>query len=103
MTRYSVSLSAVVEGDEAALEVQSILSSGATLDLVRLVQSLNLSVSRLHDEEPVPTAEDDPRLLDVLARAGEEWGPVRVAVTAAVISDPVEVVRALVVTGTPIP
>lgn len=103
MPSYAVTLSMTVGDEVAAAEVRARLGAAATPALIATVKSLSLSVTALDDEEPVPTAEDDPRLLDVLARAGEEWGPVRVAVTAAVISDPVEVVRALVVTGTPTP
>jgi hypothetical protein len=101
MTRYVVSLSALVEGKEAAERVRAALAPALPLILGDQdpIGSLSLSVTALDEEEPLPTAEDDPRLLDVLARAGEEWGPVRVAVTAAVVSDPVEVVRALVVAG----
>jgi hypothetical protein len=51
-------------------------------------------------DRPLPYAIDDPRLEDVLRRAAAEWGAVEVAVTAALLSDPAEVVRALTETGT---
>jgi hypothetical protein len=50
------------------------------------------------DDNPkmLPRAEDDPRLLHVLHKAGEEWGPVQVALSAALIADPDEVAQALI-------
>jgi hypothetical protein len=50
------------------------------------------------NEQPLPYAVDDPRLHEVLRQAAAEWGAVEVAVTAALLSNPGEVVRALTTT-----
>lgn len=51
------------------------------------------------DRELLDLAETDDRLLWVLRRAGDEWGPLGVALTAALLSDPNVVVQNLVVAG----
>lgn len=62
----------------------------------------------LHEDEPQPRrrfagpmhlAETDDRLMWLLHVAANEWGPLGVALTAALMSDPDAVVRELVVAG----
>jgi hypothetical protein len=51
----------------------------------------------------VPEREIDARLLWLLRRAGEEWGPLGVALAAARLTDPAAVVSGLTVAPTGLP